>query len=75
MDEKRSVFIPMLMKDNVNECSNYCTIVLISHASNLMFNFFNLDFNSVWTKNFQIYKLDLEKTEEAEIISPTSIVS
>ena len=47
MDEKRSVFIPMLMKDNVNECSNYCTIVLISHASNLMFNFFNLDFNSV----------------------------
>ena len=65
----------MLKKDNTKECSNYCTIVLISHASKVMFNFFNLDFNSVWTKNFQIYKLDLEKTEEAEIILPTTIVS
>ena len=25
---------------------------------------FKLDFNSMWTENFQIYKLDLEKAEE-----------
>ena len=32
-DWKRSVFIPIPKKDNVKECSNYCTIALISHAS------------------------------------------
>ena len=32
-DWKRSVFIPVLKKDNTKECSNYHTIVLISHAS------------------------------------------
>ena len=30
---------------------------------------FKLDFNSTWTKNFQMYKLDLEKAEESEIIA------
>ena len=35
-DWKRSVFIPIPKKGNVNECSNYCTIALISHASKLM---------------------------------------
>ena len=30
---KRSVFIPILKKGNAKECSNYCTIALISHAS------------------------------------------
>ena len=32
-DWKRSVFIPIPMKGNAKECSNYRTIVLISHAS------------------------------------------
>ena len=36
-DWKRSVFIPIPKKGNVKECSNYCTIVLISHASKVMF--------------------------------------
>ena len=35
-DWKRSVFIPILKKGNAKECSNYCTIALISHASNVM---------------------------------------
>ena len=30
---KRSVFIPIPKKSNAKECSNYCKIVLISHAS------------------------------------------
>ena len=30
---KRSVFIPIPKKGNAKECSNYCTIALISHAS------------------------------------------
>ena len=33
---KRSVFIAIPKKDNAKECSNYCTIVLISHASKVM---------------------------------------
>ena len=35
-DWKRSVFIPILNKGNDKECSNYCAIVLISHASKVM---------------------------------------
>ena len=35
-DWKRAVFIPIPKKDNAKECSNYCTIALISHASKVM---------------------------------------
>ena len=35
-DWKRSVFIPVSKKSNAKECSNYCTIALISHASKVM---------------------------------------
>ena len=31
-----SVFIPIPKKGNVKECSNYCTIALISHASKVV---------------------------------------
>ena len=33
-DWKKSVFITIPKKGNAKECSNYCTIALISHASN-----------------------------------------
>ena len=35
-DWKRSAFIPIPKKGNAKECSNYCTIALISHASKVM---------------------------------------
>ena len=35
-DWKRSVFIPIPKKGNAKECSNYCTIALISHVSRVM---------------------------------------
>ena len=35
-DWKKSVFISIPKKGNANECSNYCTIALISHASKVM---------------------------------------
>ena len=35
-DWKMSVFIQIPRKDNTKECSNYCTIALISHASKVM---------------------------------------
>ena len=37
--------------------------------------FSKLGFNSMWTKNFQVFKLDLEKAEEPEIKLPTSVGS
>ena len=35
-DWKRAVFIPISKKGNAKECSNYCTIALISHTSKVM---------------------------------------
>ena len=35
-DWKRSVFLPVPKKGNAKETSNYCTIMLISHASKIM---------------------------------------
>ena len=35
-DWKMSVFIPITKKGNAMECSNYCTIAFISHASKVI---------------------------------------
>ena len=35
-DWKSSVFIPIPKKGNAKECSNYCTIALISHTGTVM---------------------------------------
>ena len=35
-DWERSVFIPITKKGNAKECSDYCTIALISHACKVM---------------------------------------
>ena len=53
----------------------YLTLALTSHASKVMLKILQLGFNSMWTKNFQMYKLDLEKAEEPEIKLPTSVGS
>ena len=72
-DWKRSVFIPIPKKGNAKECSNYRTIALISHASKVMLKFSKPGFSSTRTKNFQMYKLGLEKApEDPEIKLPTS---
>ena len=50
------------------ECLNYLTIALISHTS----KFSKPGFSNMWTMNFQMFKLVLEKAEEPEIKLPTS---
>ena len=45
-DWKRSVFIPIPKKGNAKECSNYCTIVLISHASKVMLKILQASFTN-----------------------------
>ena len=60
-------------KGNAKECSDYHTIALISHASKVILKI--LQDSSMWTVNFQMFKLDLEKAEEPEIKWPTSVES
>ena len=43
-DWKRSVFITIPKKDNVKECSNYGTAALISHASKIMLQILQVQF-------------------------------
>ena len=78
---ERSVFIPIPKKGDAKEHSNYCTVALISHASKIMLKILQVriqlrselvKWTSMWTANFQMFKLDLEKAEEPEIKLPTS---
>ena len=46
-DWKRSVFIAIPKKGNAKECSNDCTIALISHASKIISKFSNPGFNNM----------------------------
>ena len=65
-----SVFIPIPKKGNAKECSNYCTVAFISHASKVMLKILQARLQQY--VNFQMFKLDLEKAEEPEIKLPTS---
>ena len=50
------------MQKNVH----YCTIALISHASKVMLKILQTRLQQYLNKNFQMYKVDLEKAEEPE---------
>ena len=46
----KSVFIPIPKKDNAKECSNYCTIALMSHATNVMLKILQVRFQQYMTQ-------------------------
>ena len=71
----RSVFIPIPEKGYAKECSNYCTIALISLVSKIMLKILQARLQHRWTVNFQMFKLHLEKAQESEIKLPTSVGS
>ena len=71
-DWKRSVFIPVTKKGNAKECSNYCTIALISHTSKVMLKILQARLQQYVNRKFLIFKLVVEKAEELEIKLPTS---
>ena len=71
-DGKRSVFIPIPKKGNAKECSNYCTIALISHASKVMHKILQARLQQYMNCELQMFKLVLEKAEEPEIKLPVS---
>ena len=49
--------------------------MLIPYVTKVMLKSFKLGFNSIWTENFQMDKLNLEKAEEPEIKLPASVGS
>ena len=69
---KRSVFIPIPKKGNAKECSNYCTIALISHASKVMLKILQARLQQYMNHELSDAQLDLEKAEEPEIKLPTA---
>ena len=54
------------------ECSNYHTLALISHTSKVTLKILQASLSNMWTVNFLMFKLVLEKAEEPEIKLPTS---
>ena len=54
-------------KGNAKKCSNYCTIVLISHARKVLLKILQARLQQYINQNFQMFKLDLEKAKEPEI--------
>ena len=65
-DWKMSVFIPIPKKGNAKECSNYCTIALISHASKVMLKILQARLQQYVNRELQMFKLVLGKAEEPE---------
>ena len=74
-DWKKSVFIPIPKKSTAKECSNYCTIALISHISKVMLQILQVRLQRYVNCEFQMFELVLEKAVEAEIRLRASIRS
>ena len=63
---------PIPKKGNAKECSNYCTIALISHSSKVMLKILQARLQQYVNHELPLFKLVLEKAEEPEIKLPTS---
>ena len=74
-DWKRSIFFPIPKKGKAKECSNYHTIVLISHASKVMLRISQFRLQQYINHKLPDVQLDLEKAAEPEIKLPTSVGS
>ena len=74
-DWKRSVFIPIPKKGNAKECSNYCTMMFISHASKVILKILQPKLQQYMNCELPEFKVDLEKAEEPKIKLPTSVGS
>ena len=71
-DWKRSVFIPIPKKGNAKECSNYCIIALISHASKVMLKILQARLQKYVNHELPDIQAAFRKSEEPEIKLPTS---
>ena len=71
----KTVLIPIPKTCNAKEHSNYRTIALISHASKVMLKILQAKLQEYVNLNFQMFKVNLEKSEKPEIKLPTSVGS
>ena len=71
-DWKRSVFIPTPKKGIAKECSNYCTIALMSHASKVMLKILQARLQQYVNRELPAVQAGLRKGEEPEIKLPAS---
>ena len=71
-DWKRSFFISIPNKDNGKECSDYCTIALISHASKVMLKILQARLQQYVNRELPDVQAGFRKAEEPEITLPTS---
>ena len=71
-DWKKSVFISVPEKGNTKECSNYCTIALISHASKVMLKILQARLQQYMNCELPDIQAGFKKAEELEIKLPTS---
>ena len=71
-EQKRSVFIPIPKKGNAKECSNYCTIALVSQASKVMLKILQARLQHYVNCELPDVQAGFRKAEEPEIKLPTS---
>ena len=71
-DWKRSVFILIPRKGNAKECSNYRTIALNSHVSEVMLSILQARFQQYMNWELPDVQIRFKKAEEPEIKLPTS---
>ena len=71
-DWKRSISIPIPKKGNAKECSNYCTIALISHTIKVMLKILQVRLQQYVNRELPDVQAGLENAEEPEIKLPTS---
>ena len=74
-DWKSSVFIPVPKKGNAKECSNYCTIAVISHASKVMLKILQVRLQQYLYHELPDVQPSFRKGREPEIKLPTSVGS
>ena len=55
---------------NAKECSDYCTIALISKASKVMLKILQVRLQQYLNREFQMYELGFKEAEEPEIKLP-----
>ena len=60
-DWKSSVFIPIPKKGNPKECSNYCTIALISHASKVIVKILQARFQQYMNRELPVVQAGFRK--------------
>ena len=74
-DWKRSVFISIPKIGNAKECSNYCTIALISHTSKVMLKILQARLQQYMNREIPDVQAGFRKGDEPEIKLPTSVGS